>query len=418
MSGCPGWESVNPVCRVGQVLGGAAKSVGGDVFDSIAHSFANVATSMTSWLWHQLDNATSIDLTTASLKSDLIATGAIAALVTFALFLIQVIASTLRQEPGGLVRAVRGLGTAFIGAAFAVAATQLLLSAVDGLCNAVVRFALGTDMSGMGTKLVAASALTNIVNAAGLLLISLVIIAAVVVVWVALMVRKMLIIVSAVFAPLAFSGAASDVSKSWVRRWIEFTVALIFSKLILVIIFMTGLSVLNGAGGSSSSHGGNHGTQTMTNLAIGTLTLLLAGFAPWLAIKMVHFAGDSFHVAHQQAGAAAAGGRTVVAAPQKMAAHVQRHRATFAGTAAGLGSRTEPSAQGRSGGAGSGTTGRTAGAVLAGAAAVPRVAAARIGGRAESPPPPQPASPPSGRPPAPARPSTETSGPTGRPHDR
>lgn len=412
MSGCPGWESVNPVCRAGEVLGGAAKSVGGDVFSSIAHSFANVATSMTSWLWHQLDNATSIDLTTASLKSDLIATGAIAALVTFALFLIQVIASTLRQEPGGLVRAVRGLGIAFIGAAFAVAATQLLLSAVDGLCNALVRFALGTDMSGMGSKLVAASALTNIANAAGLLLISLVIIAAVVVVWVALMVRKMLIIVSAVFAPLAFSGAASDVSKSWVRRWIEFTVALIFSKLILVIIFMTGLSVLNGAGGSSS-HDGNHGTQTMTNLAIGTLTLLLAGFAPWLAIKMVHFAGDSFHMAHQQAGAAAAGGRTVVAAPQKMASQVQRHRAAFAGGTRGMGMQTQVASSGRPGGTRSGTTGRPGGAVLAAAAAFPRVASSRVGTMADSARAPEPASLPNGQQAAPTRPSNDTAGPAG-----
>ena len=68
----------------------------------------------------------------------------------------------------------------------------------------------------------------------------------------------------------------------------------------------------------------------MTNVAVGSLTLLLAGFAPWIAIKMVHFAGDSFHAVHAQAATAASGARSVVAAPQKVASTAQRSPA-FAG---------------------------------------------------------------------------------------
>lgn len=317
MSGCPGWQSVNPLCRVGQVVGSVGKSVGNDVFSAIAQYFADVANGAVSWLWDQLDSATSIDLTSPNIQGDLLATGAIAALVTFTLFLIQLIASALRQDPGGLGRGVRGLGVSFIGAAFAIAATQILLAAVDSLCDGVVQFALGTDTRGMGSKLIVASTLSSIGNPAGLLLISLVLIAAVVVVWVALMIRKMLVIVSAVFAPIAFSGASSDISRSWVRRWIEFTLALVFSKLILVIIFMIGLSVLRGTGGGSGSGSGT--TNSITNLVIGALTLLLAGFAPWIAIKMVHFAGDTFQTVHHHAGSAAAGARTAAAAPQKVA---------------------------------------------------------------------------------------------------
>lgn len=116
MSGCPGWESVNPACRVGQVLGGAASTVGGDLFSSMAHHFADLANSMVAWLWRQLTVATSIDLTSASIKGDLIATGSIAALITVTLFLVQVIAATLRQEPGGLGRAARGIAVSFLGA--------------------------------------------------------------------------------------------------------------------------------------------------------------------------------------------------------------------------------------------------------------------------------------------------------------
>jgi hypothetical protein len=318
VSGCPGWQSVNPLCRAGQVLGGAAKEAGSDVFGAIADYFAGAANAAVSWLWLQLNQATSVDLTSPGIKADLIATGAIAALITFALFVIQLIASIIRQDPGGLGRGVRGLGVAFIGAAFAVAATQLVLAAVDQLASGVVRFALGTDLQGMGSKLIVAHTLTSIGNPAGLLLISLVLIAAVVVVWVALMVRKMLIIVSAVFAPVAFSGAASDGSRSWVRKWIEFTLALVFSKLVLVIIFMIGLSVLNGAG--QQSQGGGKVTASMTSLVIGALILLLAGFAPWIAIKLVHFAADSFQAVHAHGASTTAGARTVVAMPQKVMA--------------------------------------------------------------------------------------------------
>jgi type IV secretion system protein TrbL len=375
MAGCSGWDTVNPACQLGQVASGAASTVGDDIFGAIAHHFADAASSMVGWLWTQLNAATSIDLTSADIKSDLIATGAIAGLVAFALFLIQVIASVLRQDPGGLGRAVRGLGVAFIGAAFAVATTQVMLAAVDALCNGVVQFAVGTDMSGLGTKLITASTLSSIGNPAGLLLLSLVLIGAVVVVWVALMIRKMLIVISAVFAPIAFSGAASDISRSWVRRWIEFTAALVFSKLILVIIFLIGLSVLNGA---SSTGAGT--TQTISNLAVGTLTLLLAGFAPWIAIKMVHFAGDSLHAVHAQAATAAAGAQTLVAAPQKAMSVVPRPQSSIpsarpapGGSASG-GSSGQPkssptSSPGTSGAAGGSTAIPAAGLALAAAPA-------------------------------------------------
>jgi hypothetical protein len=393
VAGCSGWQVVNPICQAGQLVGGAAKNLGEDAFSAIANYFAKAASAMTGWLWHQLDAAASIDLTSTSIKTDMVATGAIAALVTFALFLIQVITATLRQDPGGLGRAARGLGIAFIGAAFAVAATQLLLAAVDGLSDAVVHYALGTDMSGMGSKLIAASTLSSIANPAGLLLISLVIIAAVVIVWVALMIRKMLIVVAAVFTPIAFSGAASDISRSWVRRWIEFTAALIFSKLILVIIFMIGLSVLDGVGSPSGSGGKPSAGQSMTNLAVGTLTLLLAGFAPWLAIKMVHFAGDSFHLAHSQAAAAGTGARTVVAAPQKMASTLQRHRTLMPAGAASASSRSTATGQAKppapptaSGGpsGGSAAAAGPAGAALVAASAIPRAAGAAARNATES----------------------------------
>jgi type IV secretion system protein TrbL len=312
--------SVNPLSwggcvtgAIGHVLGGAGKAVAGGVFDAIAHAFGDAAQAAVNWLWKQVSSATAIDLSGPGIRNLLAITAAIAAIIAVAMFCIQVIACALRQDFGGLGRAVRGMLVAFVGAAFAIAATQILLGAVDELSNGVVQAATGQDVTGVGKKLVLASALGGL-NSAGLFLFAIVLLISVVVIWCALMIRKMLIIVAAVFAPIAFSGSTSDLTKGWVRKWIEFTVALICSKLILVLIFMIGLSMVNGAGSTGGA------SNAVTNLAIGSLTLLLAGFAPWLAIKMVHFTGDAFHHVHAQAGAARAGAVAVVAAPQKASA--------------------------------------------------------------------------------------------------
>jgi type IV secretion system protein TrbL len=305
---CPGVSALNPVCQVNGIAASAASSV----FDQIAHDFGQVAGDAVNWLWAQLSGATAIDLSGAGIRADLLATGAIAVVLTSILFLVQVIWSAVRREPGGLLRAVGGLGVAFVGSAFAIAATKILLTLVDGLSAGVVQVAMGTNIGGLGRKLVAVQAITA-VNPAGELLLALVVLAAVVTVWVALMIRKLLIIVSAVFAPVAFSGATADVTRGWVRKWIEMVVALASAKLILVVIFMVGVSVLDGAGSSGAGAG-----QAITQTVIGALILLMGGFAPWLAIKMVHFAGDSFQATHAHAGAATAGAATIIAAPHKV----------------------------------------------------------------------------------------------------
>ena len=102
--------------------------------------------------------------------------------------------------------------------------------------------------------------------------------------------------------------------------------AMIASKLLLVIIFMIGVSVMEGAG--ISAHPGPG--QQLTQVATGSLILLLAGFAPWLAIKMFHFTGDALHTAHASAATAPSGARAVLSAPQKV--NTMHSQATHAAT--------------------------------------------------------------------------------------
>ncbi len=50
-------------------------------------------------------------------------------------------------------------------------------------------------------------------------------------------------------------------------------------------------------------------TQTVTQIVSGVLVLALAGFAPWLALKVVHFAGDHAHQLHALAATSTGGAR-------------------------------------------------------------------------------------------------------------
>jgi type IV secretion system protein TrbL len=330
------------------------KSVAGDAFNSIAQSFGQAGDHAVTWLWTQMNSATAVSLGGKGFDLELEITAAIAGVVALGLFIIQIIQSVLRREPGGLGRALKGLLIAFIGGAVAITVVNLLLGATDSLCTGVVKVATGTNISGLGKLILANGALTSaLTGSAALLLLSLACIVATVIVYFALVVRKLLIVVTAVFAPIAFAGSLADITASWTRRWIETTVALIASKLILILIFVAGYGILiHGAGES-----GTGTTQKVTQVISGILVLFVAGFAPWMALKIVHFTGEHAHQLHSL-GSSAVGG---VSAGGRMAHKAAPYVARAAPMAAGV--------AGAGAAAGAGTVGATGAGAGSGAGA-------------------------------------------------
>lgn len=354
--------------------GDVAKSVAGDAFDSIAQSFGHAADHAVSWLWGQMGVATAVHLGGAGFAEDLGIVAAIAGVVAVGLFVIQLTQSVLRRDPGGLGRAVRGLLVAFVGAAVAVGVVNLLLAATDALSNGVTQVTLGTDTAGLGRLILGGGALTaTVTGPAGLLLLSLACLAAVLIVYGALVIRKVLIVVTAVFAPLAFAGSLADITVSWTRRWIETTVALVFSKVVLVLVMVVGYGMLiHGVG-----QAGTGPTQEVTQVISGVLVLALAGFAPWLALKVVHFTGEHTQQLHAL-GTSAVGG---VAAAGRSARKAAPYVTAFAaGPAAGA-------ATGGAGAAGGFATSGTGAGALSLAAST-----TGAGGGASRPPTPGPTS--------------------------
>ncbi|GAA2161039.1 hypothetical protein GCM10009826_29100 [Humibacillus xanthopallidus] len=310
-------QALNPMCQVVNVavgVAGAGANVVDGAFSHIAGYFGLAAQSAATWLWQQISDATSLDLSSPALAREMGVTGAIAGVLCLALFVIQVTMAAVRGHPVAMGRAVTGLLISFVGSALALGTTRVLIGAVDALSEGVVTYTMGTNIGGMGTKL-AFVGLNQVQNPAAVIVLAVVIIMAVVVVWAAMMIRKLMLLVAAVLAPLAFAGATADFARGWVRRWIEFVCAMVVSKLLLVIILSIGVAVLNGAGQTNTGV-----SQTVTQLAGGCLILLLGGLAPWIAIRMFHFAGDTLHAAAATARQATAGAQTLISAPQKVSA--------------------------------------------------------------------------------------------------
>ena len=309
-------NSLNPICDVAEAIGSLGSTVTSSVFNSVASAFGNTADSAINWLWQQLSTSTSISLGGANFELDLGIVVSIAAVICLGLFVIQMTLSALKRDAGGIGRALRGLVIATVGCAITLASLEVLLGAVDDLCVGVVKIATGGTIATMGTKIIGGAVFTTaIASPPTILILSLVAICAVAIVWFALVIRKMLIIITAIFAPLAFAGGVADLSRGWVRKWLEAVLALVFSKLILIIIFIIGLGVLGGMGSPS----GATPLSAITEEITGLLILLVAGFSPWMALRIVHFTGDHVATMAGSASHASAGASTVVGAPQKAA---------------------------------------------------------------------------------------------------
>jgi hypothetical protein len=294
-------------------LGG---SVASSVFSSIASAFGNTADSAINWLWQQLSSSTTVTLGGANFELDLGIVVSIAVVLCLGLFVIQLAVSALRRDAGGVGRALRGLVIATIGCAITLATLNVLLAGIDKLCVGVVKIATGGTIASLGTKIIGGAVFaTAFASPATVLILSLFAIVAVAIVWFALVIRKMLIIITAIFAPIAFAGGVADLSRGWVRKWLEAMLALVFSKLILIIIFVIGLGVLGGMGSAT----GGSPLNSITGEITGLLILLVAGFSPWMALRLVHFTGDHMATMAQSASHASAGASTVLGAPQKAA---------------------------------------------------------------------------------------------------
>ena len=307
------------VCDLASTAAGAVQSAAVDyALGGLGAAFVAAAASVGDLALEALDAATTPDLTVGWVRDNAGLLTAITLPILVGTFVAQVVGSVLRREPGGLARALVGVGKATLGAALAVACTQLALTATDALC-AVIADSAGTTVSGAASRFFEFGLLATALSPALQLLVGGALVIGFLLLWGVLLFRKAALIVMVVFAPIAFAGAAWDQTRVWTRRWLEVVAALVFSKLVIVTTFVVGAAAFTSSAGTTE-------TTALSDALVGALLVAIAVFAPWLTWRFVHWSGmEAAAVMHQTmaanpvSNAAASAGRTAKIATQQAA---------------------------------------------------------------------------------------------------
>ncbi|MGV8965225.1 MAG: hypothetical protein ACOH2F_02995 [Cellulomonas sp.] len=282
------------LCDVAAGVTGSVNSAASDyVLGGLGRAFVDSAQSIATVALSSLDQTTAIDLTASWFRGNVAVMTAITLPVLVGLFVIQVLTSVLRREPGGLARAVLGVGKALIGATLALAVTQVALTAVDGICEFIAGSA-GLTVSAAAGKFFDFAQLVSGPSPVLQMLIGFAMVVGFLLLWGVMLFRKAALILIAVFAPIAFAGSAWDQTRVWTRRWLEIVAALVFCKVVIVVVFVVGASAFTGVGPATPGEPAAtaaSGTSGLSDVLAGLLLLSIAVFAPWLTWRFVHWSG-------------------------------------------------------------------------------------------------------------------------------
>ena len=293
------------VCDLASNAAGSAQAAASEyVLGGIAGAFVHAAAELGELALTVLDSSTAVDLSAQWLQSNVAILAAITLPLLVGLFVVQVAASVLRREAGGLARAVVGVGKAVVGSALALALTQLALTAVDEICEAIAS-AAGTTVAEAAGQFFNFTALASAASPGLQLIVGFLLCLGFLLLWGVLLFRKAALILIAVFAPIAFAGSVWDQTRVWTRRWLEIVAALVFSKLVIVVVFVVGASAFTGTGPDVAGTGtATEASRSFSDMLVGLLLLAIAVFAPWLTWRFVHWSGmEAATVMHQNVGA-------------------------------------------------------------------------------------------------------------------
>ena len=366
--------------------GDAAASLVTAPFDWLAQAMGGAAGWMFESVWAVFDSTTRVDITSPQYTRVYNILFGVAVFVMLGFFMLQVIGGMIRREPAALSRAALGLAKSILGSFVAITLVAVALEVTDQLTIGIVH-AAGTNMEEMGGRIALLAGGLGTLNlaapgAGAILTIFLagLAIGAAVIVWISLLVRKALILIAIVFAPIAMAGATWDQTRGWVGKWATFVIALILSKVVLVVIFLLATAQVSAPIDAD--------LQSVSEPIAGVVLMLMAGFAPYLTYKAISFMGfDMYHAmsAEQEAKSALnrplpipVGGRAGGNAPKVLS----QDGASSPGPGGSGGSAT-PAAPASGGGAGgtsaAGGAGATAGAGAVAAGVVVAKEAATAG---------------------------------------
>lgn len=293
-------SAVNGVCDIPAIravcttAGTGATALVAAPVDYLAASAGQAAKWMFESVWSVFDASTMLDLARPGFVRVYNVLFGVAILVMLLFFLLQLATGLLRRDPAALARAVTGLGKAVIGSFLVVSITGILLTTVDVLSVGIVQ-STGTTMTALGEKIAALGlGLTAIsIGSPGGGAIITIFLAALAItgtalLWFSLLIRKALLLVLIVLAPIALSGAVWDATRGWAGKWAATVVALSISKLVIVVVFLVATAQLASPVAFD--------LQSISEPVAGVVLMFVAAFAPYMCYRFVSFIGfDLYH---------------------------------------------------------------------------------------------------------------------------
>lgn len=230
---------------------------------------------------------------------------------------IRIIGASLRaQALTGARDAFLGAGVSVLGTVALVPLTAVAVRAVDAVANGMITATLsdgeefvddvmaavvqlgtmmgntvsGAEVSGpvQPWEVAAGGAITTsliCIAAGGLLLVSCLVIG------LALVARNMLLYIVIVVGPLCLSGIAWEPTRRWASVWLGWMVALIFTKLAIVVVM--GLGVLAVTSTIQSGEVSADPLPGLTTVLSGVLMLILAAFMPIACFALFGWMGEA-----------------------------------------------------------------------------------------------------------------------------
>jgi hypothetical protein len=361
---------ISGVCNVAGEAAGALVSA---PFEWLANAMASTAAWLFEHVWAVFDTTTMVDVTNPEYTKVYALIFGVAIMVMLIFFCFQLITALARRESGALTHALTGLGKSVLGSFVVLTLTGLLLQATDQICVGIVQ-ATGQTMQDMSTRIgLLAAGLTTVsitipgVGAIITIFLAGLAICGALIVWFSLLIRKALLLVAIVFGPFALAGATWQATKGWFGKWAAFVVALILSKLVLVVILLVAVAQTASPIGPDLA--------SISEPVAGVVLMLVAAFAPYMTYKFITFMGfDMYHAMSAEQEAKSAMNRPVPTRPQLGSAQkVLGGNSPSGSSGGGSGSSAppmptppSPSSAGSSGGA-PGAAGGGSGAGAAGA---------------------------------------------------
>jgi hypothetical protein len=299
--------------QIGDAVTGFAEDASIRVLSGIARGVTAFAAMLLQLLWSLIQAVTQPQTDADFLYQWAGMLFGIALPITVAFMCFQVVQSLLRARGwtrSGVMSAVTGAGVAILGTSASLPIVHYLTLAVDGAAEAMTGVILGDIDTlgdafadaiggdgvsvwealipgGPGQQQLATEGVIGLLGGLiGMIVLGFLMIVGGIAVFAALLIRTLLLYAVVVTGPIAFLGLVWSPVRPWFRRWVTAVVALIFTKLGVVVVFGLGISALN----NLNFDGGM--LEAIGRLLSGVVLMLIAAVVPIVAFKFFDFLGE------------------------------------------------------------------------------------------------------------------------------